>query len=133
MNLQATQLSAPLVDILLAEDDDDLREAMLDTLQDAGYRVAAVANGQEALDWLHDAERLPSLILLDLMMPVMDGWQFREAQSKDTKVSLVPVVVLSAMGSHPTIDSVEYLKKPTKVAPLLALVERYCGPARAAE
>ena len=133
MNPQASQLSDPSVDILLAEDDDDLRDAMLDTLQDAGYRVAAVANGQEALAWLHDTERLPSLILLDLMMPVMDGWQFREVQSKDAKASSVPVVVLSAMGSHPTIDSVEYLKKPTKVAPLLELVERYCGPARAAE
>jgi CheY-like chemotaxis protein len=131
MNPQASQIPDPLVDILLAEDDDDLREAMLDTLQDAGYRVAAVANGQEALEWLHDAERLPALILLDLMMPVMDGWQFREVQSKDAKASLVPVVVLSAMGAHPAIDSVEYLKKPTKVAPLLALVERYCGPARA--
>ena len=133
MNPQPSPLSDPNVDILLAEDDDDLREAMLDTLQDAGYRVAAVANGQEALAWLRATERLPSLILLDLMMPVMDGWQFREVQGKDTKASSVPVVVLSAMGSHPTIDSVEYLKKPTKVAPLLELVERYCGPARAAE
>ena len=133
MNPQASQLPDSLVDILLAEDDDDLREAMLDTLQDAGYRVAAVANGQETLEWLHDTERLPALILLDLMMPVMDGWQFREVQSKDAKASLVPVVVLSAMGSHPTIEAVEYLKKPTKVAPLLALVERYCGPARVAE
>lgn len=133
MNPQASQPPDPSVDILLAEDDDDLREAMLDTLEDAGYRVAAVGNGQEALAWLQVTERLPSLILLDLMMPVMDGWQFREAQSKDAKASHVPVVVLSAMGSHPTIDSVEYLKKPTKVAPLLALVERYCGPARVAE
>ena len=131
MNPQASQLPDPLVDILLAEDDDDLREAMVDTLEDAGYRVTAVANGQEALDWLHAAERLPALILLDLMMPVMDGWQFREAQSKDAKASAVPVVVLSAMGSHPTIDSVEYLKKPTKIGPLIALVERYCGPGRA--
>ena len=133
MNPQARQPSDPSVDILLAEDDADLREAMLDTLQDAGYHVAAVANGQEALAWLHRAARLPSLILLDLMMPIMDGWQFREAQCKDAKSSSVPVVVLSAMGSHPTIDSVEYLKKPTKVAPLLEVVERYCGPARAAE
>ncbi|MEO5725915.1 MAG: response regulator [Byssovorax sp.] len=133
MNPQASQPPAPRVDILLAEDDDDLRDAMLDTLEDAGYRVAAVANGQEALEWLHAVELLPSLILLDLMMPVMDGWHFREVQSKDAKASHIPVVVLSAMGSHPTIESVEYLKKPTKVAPLLTLVERYCGPARAAE
>jgi CheY-like chemotaxis protein len=125
-------MTDPLIDILLAEDDADLREAMLDTLQDAGYHVVAVPNGREALDWLHDAERLPSLILLDLMMPVMDGWQFREAQRNDPKASTVPVVILSAMGTHPTIDAAEYLKKPTKLKPLIEVVERYCGPGRAA-
>jgi CheY-like chemotaxis protein len=121
-------MTAAPVDILLAEDDDDLREAMLDTLEDAGYSVCAVPNGQEALHWLHEVEHLPSLILLDLMMPIMDGWQFREAQRQDPKAAGVPVVVLSAMDSHPTIDAVEYLKKPTKVKPLIAVVERFCGP-----
>jgi CheY-like chemotaxis protein len=121
-------MTDPRVDILLAEDDDDLREAMLDTLEDAGYRVVAVPNGQEALSWLHETEQLPSLILLDLMMPVMDGWQFREAQRNDPKAATVPVVILSAMGTHPSIEAVEYLKKPTKVAPLIAVVERFCGP-----
>lgn len=118
----------PRVDILLAEDDDDLREAMLETLQDAGYSVFSVPNGQEALNWLHEVEHLPSLILLDLMMPVMDGWQFREVQRVDPKAAKVPVVVLSAMASHPAIEDVDYLKKPTKVATLLALVARFCGP-----
>ena len=116
------------VDILLAEDDDDLREAMLETLEDAGYSVFAVSNGQDALHWLHEVEPLPALILLDLMMPVMDGWQFLELQRVDPKASTVPVVVLSAMGSRPTIDAVEHLKKPTKVALLLELVARFCGP-----
>ena len=118
----------PRIDILLAEDDDDLREAMIDTLEDAGYCVVAVPNGQEALMWLHETEQLPSLILLDLMMPVMDGWQFREAQRNDPKASTIPVVILSAVGSHPAIDAAEYLKKPTKVQPLIAVVERFCGP-----
>jgi CheY-like chemotaxis protein len=121
-------MTDPPVDILLAEDDDDLREAMLDTLEDAGYRVVAVPNGQEALTWLQETEALPSLILLDLMMPVMDGWQFREAQRSDPKASSIPVVILSAMGTHPTIEAAEYLKKPTKAAPLIAVVERFCGP-----
>ena len=125
-------MTVPRVDILLAEDDDDLREAMLDTLEEAGYSVFAVPNGQEALDWLHEAEHLPSLILLDLMMPVMDGWQFCELWRKDPRASKVPVVVLSAMGTHPMIEAVEYLKKPTKVQPLIALVARFCGP-RAAD
>jgi CheY-like chemotaxis protein len=121
-------MTEPPVDILLAEDDDDLREAMLETLEEAGYAVFAVSNGRDALSWLHEAPRLPALILLDLMMPVMDGWQFRELQRVDPRASKVPVVVLSAMGTHPTIEAVESLKKPTKVAPLLELVARFCGP-----
>ncbi|MEP7125852.1 MAG: response regulator [Byssovorax sp.] len=121
-------MNEPQVDILLAEDDDDLREAMLETLQDAGYGVATVANGSDALDWLQDAEHLPSLILLDLMMPVMDGWQFRALQRVDPKVSKVPVVVLSAMGAHPAIDAVEYLTKPANIAQILEVVARFCGP-----
>lgn len=121
-------MTEPRVDILLVEDDGDLREAMLDTLEDAGYTVFSAPNGQEALSWLREAEHLPSLILLDLMMPVMDGWQFREAQRADPRVSNVPVVVLSAMGSQPAIDATDYLRKPPKAQPLIALVTRFCGP-----
>ena len=120
-------MTDPQVDILLAEDDDDLRDAMLDTLEDAGYRVVAVPNGQEAMIWLTEAAQLPSLILLDLMMPVMDGWQFIEAQRNDPRASKIPVVILSAMGAQPTIDAAEFLRKPTKAQPLIEVVSRFCG------
>lgn len=120
-------MTSSTVDILLAEDDCDLREAMADTLQDSGYSVAAVANGLECLEWLREAERPPSLILLDLMMPVMDGWQFRIEQLKDPRLAAIPVVILSAMESPALSANVPYLKKPVKVQPLLDVVARYSG------
>jgi CheY-like chemotaxis protein len=115
------------IDILLAEDDDDLREAVTDTLQDAGYTTVSFANGQEALEWLQDTPRLPSLVLIDMRMPVMDGWQFREKQSKDPAIAAVPVVMLSAMNEVGKGVGVEHLKKPVQPGELLAVVARHCG------
>jgi CheY-like chemotaxis protein len=122
-------MSASFIDVLLVEDDGDLRDAMADTLEESGYSVAAVANGLECLEWLREAPRPPSLILLDLMMPVMDGWQFRVEQLKDPRLARIPVVILSAMASPAVSDDVEHLKKPVKLQPLLALVARYSGAA----
>ena len=118
------------IDILLAEDDDDLREALVDTLEDAGYTTVSFANGQEALEWLQDTPRLPSLVLIDMRMPVMDGWQFRDKQSKDPAISGVPVVMLSAMNEVGKGVGVEHLKKPVQPSELLAVVARRCGPRR---
>ena len=89
-------MTSTSIDILLAEDDQPLRDARKELLHDAGYSVEAVANGRDALEWLHDAPTPPKLILLDLMMPVMDGWQFVEAQQKAANTASIPVVVLSA-------------------------------------
>lgn len=84
--------------ILLVEDDRSLRDTLADVLLDEGYEVAAAANGREALDRL--AASQPDLILLDLVMPVMDGWAFREEQRKTPELAAIPTVVLSA--THPT-------------------------------
>ena len=81
--------------VLLVEDDLDVAEAILDVLMDEGYQVAHATNGREALELLKSAPK-PSLILLDLMMPDMDGCQFREAQLRDPRLANIPVVVLSA-------------------------------------
>lgn len=115
--------------ILLVEDDSDLREAMTDMLEESGYRTVAVANGLECMEWLREAEQLPLLILLDLMMPVMDGWQVRTEQLKDERLAPIPVVILSAMATPGVSDGVESLQKPVKLAKLLSLVARYCGEA----
>ena len=82
--------------VLVIEDDFDLRDALVPVLEYEGHRVVSVANGQEALDRLHTMGTPPSVILLDLMMPVMDGEQFRSEQLRDPSLASIPVVVMSA-------------------------------------
>ena len=67
--------------ILIVDDDPDIRDSLKEVLEDEGYEVNGVANGREALDYLRKSPR-PCVILLDLMMPVMDGWQFRKEQKQ---------------------------------------------------
>ena len=82
--------------LMIVEDDADISEALAEALEDHGHTVIVAADGQEALDKLRAAAVLPRLILLDLMMPVMDGWQFRAAQRQDANLAEIPVVLLSA-------------------------------------
>jgi len=83
--------------ILVVEDDDLLREAMVVELESHGFPVRTATNGEEALFALQRSPR-PSLIMLDLMMPVMDGWKFRAHQLEDPDLASIPVIVLSARG-----------------------------------
>jgi CheY-like chemotaxis protein len=118
--------------VLIVDDDRDVREAVREVLQDNGYDVLEAGNGQDALDMLRGNTRQPCVILLDIMMPVMDGRQFREAQCNDPSLAGIPVVVLSA-GSHPQDGGeppgpLDFLRKPVQLPPLLELVARYCDP-----
>src|SRR5690606_13804277 len=79
--------------ILVVEDDQDIRESVVEILEDEGHRVSAAADGREALERLQRAQPRPDLILLDLMMPVMNGFQFREEQLKRPELAGIPVVV----------------------------------------
>jgi CheY-like chemotaxis protein len=81
--------------VLIIEDDADIRRATVRLLRNAGYKVESVTNGLEAMSYLH-THALPRLILLDLNMPVMDGWQFRLQQEEDPILRGIPVVVLSS-------------------------------------
>jgi CheY-like chemotaxis protein len=92
-----------------------------------GFQTAAVANGQEALDYLRQ-ENAPNLILLDLMMPVMDGWEFRRRQQANPAMAQVPVIVLSALDHVRTaeVSAEAILKKPLDFDRLLELVRSYC-------
>src|SRR5262252_8539464 len=109
--------------VLIVEDDEDLREMMAQLLTLEGFQTATVANGREALDYLHHTSK-PDVILLDLMMPVMDGWEFRRQQQADPALAGVPVIVLSALDPKRTADvsAAAFLKKPLDFDRLLQLV-----------
>ncbi|HKB11791.1 MAG TPA: response regulator [Vicinamibacterales bacterium] len=113
--------------VLIVEDDEDLREMMAQLLTLEGFETATVANGREALEYLHNASK-PDVILLDLMMPVMDGWEFRRQQQADPLLALVPVIILSALDQNraATLDATAFLKKPLDFDRLLSLVRTYC-------
>ena len=117
----------PHCPVLIVEDDEDLREMMAQLLTLEGYDAATVANGREALEYLHRASA-PSVILLDLMMPVMDGWEFRRQQKADPELAPVPVIVLSALdpARAGAVDASAFLKKPLDFDRLLELVREHC-------
>jgi CheY-like chemotaxis protein len=126
MDLES-HLSTPRRPVLIVEDDADLREMMAQLLTLEGFDAEAVANGRDALDYLKRVDP-PDLILLDLMMPVMDGWEFRRLQREDPAISAVPVVVLSALDDKRAfeLEGTAFLKKPLDFDHLLELVRRYC-------
>ncbi len=102
--------------ILVIEDDKDILEVLKDLLESEGYRVSTAENGQEAIEFLTSTPTLPGLVLVDLMMPVMDGFQFREAQKVHPRLQHLPVVVMSADGhieqKKERIGVSVFLKKP---------------------
>ena len=119
--------------ILVVDDDLDIREILSDTLGDLGFHVLAAANGRDALTLVGDLEVGPSVILLDLMMPVMDGYGFLEARAKDPKLASVPVAVVTA--GHGIDDErigtgIPVIRKPFEVSLLVDVLARLRAPAR---
>ena len=115
--------------ILIIEDQNDIRESLAELLEEEGYTVATAANGRQALDGLARGLE-PSVILLDLMMPGMDGWEFRRRQQRDPDLAGIPVVIMSAVdqGSRLAgLDAAAYVRKPLDLRRLLAAVEDCCG------
>jgi CheY-like chemotaxis protein len=107
--------------LLVVEDDPDTRYGLLLVLAGAGYEADAVANGQEALDYLHAVRELPRLILLDLKMPVMDGWQFLRARAGDSAMVGISVLIVTAEpATNPAaLGAVGIVVKPVNEATLL--------------
>lgn len=117
--------------ILIIEDEPDLRETLRDLLELEGFDAVTAANGSEGLLTLADAGK-PCLILLDLMMPVMDGWQFLEVLHKqpDLRPPGIAVVVVSAIADMSDIKErydCEVMKKPVKIEQLLAVAHAHCA------
>ena len=117
--------------ILIVEDNDDTRRALAMLLSLEGYSVATAEDGLSGLRVL--LEQRPSLVLLDLTMPRMDGWEFREEQRSlpDASLAAVPVIVLTALsdaGRHARdLGAVGFIQKPIEFTALLEAVRRYCG------
>jgi CheY-like chemotaxis protein len=114
--------------LLVVEDDRDLRRNMQSLFESEGYLVDVAENGQVALDFLIQATELPEVILLDLMMPVMDGFQFRDAQVQIPKFASIPVIVLTADGhieeKKVRSRATAALRKPADVELILSTVEK---------
>jgi CheY-like chemotaxis protein len=114
--------------ILIVEDDPQIRESLEDTLVAEGYAVCAVDNGAEALRVLGEG-LTPGVILLDLMMPVMNGTEFRLKQLADPLLAPIPVIVVSAYPVAALHGPVLYLRKPVALMPLLDTIARALGTA----
>jgi len=112
--------------ILVVDDDRGAMEALSDILEYEGYRVERAQNGLQALEQLKETRPGPNLIILDLLMPVMDGWEFRMRQKEDPALAHIPVLVVTAIAATAGIDAAGVLRKPIDIDALLRTVARYC-------
>lgn len=119
--------------VLVVDDDPDIRDTVIEILEERGHEAVGVANGNEALATLQKLDEDPCLILLDLMMPGMDGRTFREAQLQDPKLAAIPVVVVSAFRDVETtateLGVAGHVKKPVSLKELMEVIEKFCPPA----
>jgi CheY-like chemotaxis protein len=113
--------------VMVVEDDALIREMVVQLLAGEGFTPIAARNGAEALHRLRDEHVHPALILLDLMMPVMDGWQFRAEQLRDPDLAGIPVVVMSAMDED-DVPAEAHVTKPFEIDALLDTVSRFAPP-----
>jgi CheY-like chemotaxis protein len=113
--------------VLVVDDDPEIRSAVRMLLEDEGYRVSVAANGEEALERLRSGAA-PCLILLDLMMPVMDGFVFLERHRADPELAGIPIVVVTAAGERRVagFSAGNVLAKPVRAEKLLGVVNQYC-------
>jgi CheY-like chemotaxis protein len=110
--------------VLIIDDDSGSREALAELLVDEGYGVATAEDGADGLAYLRTGHR-PQVILLDLMMPGIDGWDFRAEQKRDEVLARIPVIAISAAGK--LIDADYSLRKPVKIDALLTLLRDVVG------
>jgi CheY-like chemotaxis protein len=116
--------------VLVVDDDYAVLDAMKEILEDEGYDVSVAANGLEAFKELAQPPQ-PCVILLDLMMPVMNGWEFREKQLEDEGLAAIPTIIVTAH-NKPEVNAAELkaaasIRKPIAPALLLETIGRYCG------
>jgi CheY-like chemotaxis protein len=111
--------------ILIVEDDEDIRAAMAELLENEGFEVAVASNGQEGLEVLGQMGP-PCLVLLDLMMPVMSGEDFLRVVRQNPSLHRTPIIVVTASGRQPLPGTQGLLKKPFEISDLFATVAAHC-------
>lgn len=118
-----------MLSVLVVDDENDIREAVSELLAEEGYVVLGAGDGKEALKQLRDHH--PSVVLLDLMMPVMNGFQFRAEQRSDPELARIPVILVSADRTLDrearAMDVAARIAKPTEVEDLLATIAQVAG------
>jgi CheY-like chemotaxis protein len=115
--------------VLIVEDDEVIRDVLQQLLQYQGYETLTANHGRDALQKLEELHQ-PALLLMDLMMPVMNGWELLSALRKDARWQRLPVIILSAGGEAQQLLNdpyVRFLKKPLRMNSLLQLVKTFCG------
>ena len=116
--------------VLVVDDDKAVCDLISACLTGQGYKTVTVGNGKEALSYLRSSSRYPRLILLDLMMPEMNGWEFQKVQQEDPALSRIPVAIITGLempeGHAKAIGAVDVLCKPSRVEALVSLVSRFC-------
>lgn len=120
--------------VLVVDDDGDIRESLMEAFEEHGYRVLGARDGEDAFAKIRQSPVPPCLIVLDLMMPNMDGWTFREEQRRRPNLAAIPVVVMSANRDVATLrfsrelEPVACLAKPLDVGTLLRIAKEHCAP-----
>jgi CheY-like chemotaxis protein len=118
-------------EIMIVEDDRGVREALSDLLRDEGYRVSGLSNGRDAMDELRARASVPSLIIVDLLMPIMDGGELCARLRLDPVLARIPVVVMSAdahLRRHAArLEVAAFLRKPLDIGKLLATIEAHAS------
>jgi CheY-like chemotaxis protein len=113
--------------VLVVDDERDLRETLFELITHDGFDVRVAANGREALDMLRMSSP-PCLIVLDLMMPLMDGFEFCRLKKRDPALASIPVCVMTAAGPYVQLPAgaIALIRKPIHLDALTALIRRYC-------
>jgi CheY-like chemotaxis protein len=119
-------LELPTVAVMIVDDDTDAREVLADLIRKAGYTVVTARDGDEALAWLREVK--PQLIVLDVIMPGMDGAQFRQQQRRNPTWIRIPTVVMTGAADEPMLDVAvaETLRKPVSATDVLGFVAQHC-------
>jgi CheY-like chemotaxis protein len=117
-----------MVSVLVVDDERDIREAVAEVLREEGYEVFDARDGAEALRQLRAHH--PDVVLLDLMMPGMNGWEFCAARKREPELDAIPVIVISALGRVSGIDAQAFLQKPFELDALVSAVRQYAHAPR---